>query len=150
MKEKLNDLLKSEGLKPGQFAEMLGINPAGVSHILAGRNKPGFDLLQKILRRFPQVNPDWLLLDAPQMYRTDAAPQTPRLSAPVPAAPATDLFSAPSASPTSDAPGPHTVPAADPIAMPANGLPADPRKTVERVVVFYTDLTFDSYSPTQR
>ena len=106
MKEKLSDLLKSEGLKPGQFAEMLGINPAGVSHILAGRNKPGFDLLQKILRRFPQINPDWLLLDSPQMYRDDEQP-----SSFTPAPPASDLFSA--AEPTSSripAPTPHTAP----------------------------------------
>ena len=46
MREKLLDLMKNEGLKPSQLAETLGINPAGISHILAGRNKPGFDLLQ--------------------------------------------------------------------------------------------------------
>ena len=69
MREKLLDLMKNEGLKPSQLAELLGINPAGISHILAGRNKPGFDLLQKILRRFPRINPDWLLLDSDKMYR---------------------------------------------------------------------------------
>ena len=53
------------------MAEMLEIQPSGISHILSGRNKPGFDLLQKILRRFPRVNPDWLLLDSGQMYRTE-------------------------------------------------------------------------------
>ena len=55
MREKLLDLMKNEGLKPSQLAELLEINPAGISHILAGRNKPGFDLLQKILRRFPRI-----------------------------------------------------------------------------------------------
>ena len=49
MREKLLDLMKNEGLKPSQLAEQLEINPAGISHILAGRNKPGFDLLQKII-----------------------------------------------------------------------------------------------------
>lgn len=63
--------MKREGLKPSQLAEMLGINPAGISHILKDRNKPSFDLLQKILRRFPQINPDWLLLDSTQMYRDE-------------------------------------------------------------------------------
>ena len=42
MREKLLDLMKNEGLKPSQLAELLEINPAGISHILAGRNKPGF------------------------------------------------------------------------------------------------------------
>ena len=71
MREKLLDLMKNEGLKPSQLAEQLEINPAGISHILAGRNKPGFDLLQKILRRFPRINPDWLLLDSDKMYRDE-------------------------------------------------------------------------------
>lgn len=70
MKEKLQQLMKSEGLTSSRMAEILRIQPSGISHILAGRNKPGFDLLQKILRRFPRVNPDWLLLDSEQMYRT--------------------------------------------------------------------------------
>ena len=71
MKEKLQQLMKIEGLTSSRMAEILGIQPSGISHILAGRNKPGFDLLQKILRRFPRVNPDWLLLDSEQMYRTE-------------------------------------------------------------------------------
>lgn len=71
MREKLLNLMQSEGLKPSQLAELLGVNPAGISHILSGRNKPGFDLLQKILKRFPQINPDWLLLDSDKMYRDE-------------------------------------------------------------------------------
>lgn len=71
MREKLLDLMKSEGLKPSQLADLLEINPAGISHILAGRNKPSFELLQKILRRFPRISPDWLLLDSGSMYRNN-------------------------------------------------------------------------------
>lgn len=71
MREKLLELMNREGLKPSQLAEILEINPAGISHILAGRNKPSFELLQKILRRFPRINPDWLLLDSNQIYRSE-------------------------------------------------------------------------------
>ena len=63
MREKLLNLMKSEQLTASKLAELLDIQPSGISHILGGRNKPSFDLVQKILRRFPQVNPDWLLLD---------------------------------------------------------------------------------------
>lgn len=72
MREKLLDIMKSEGLKPSQLAERLEINPAGISHILAGRNKPSFDFLQKMLTKFPRLSPDWLLLDKGPMYRSDA------------------------------------------------------------------------------
>lgn len=72
MREKLLNLMKSEQLTASKLAELLDIQPSGISHILGGRNKPSFDLVQKILRRFPHINPDWLLLDSEQMYRADA------------------------------------------------------------------------------
>ena len=76
MREKLLNLMKSEQLTASKLAELLDIQPSGISHILSGRNKPSFDLVQKILRRFPRVNPDWLLLDKDEMYRTiDIEPQ---------------------------------------------------------------------------
>ena len=72
MREKLQKLMASEQLTASRFAELLGIQTSGVTHLLGGRNKPSFDLVQKILRRFPHINPDWLLLDSEQMYRADA------------------------------------------------------------------------------
>lgn len=71
MREKLLKLMKSEKLSSSRLAEILEIQPSSISHILSGRNKPSFDFLVKILRRFPTLNPDWLLLDAEQMYRSD-------------------------------------------------------------------------------
>ena len=72
MREKLQKLMASEQLTASRFAELLGIQPSGVTHLLGGRNKPSFDLVQKLLRRFPHINPDWLLLDSEQMYRAEA------------------------------------------------------------------------------
>ena len=71
MKEKLSNFMKNEGLTSSRLAEILETQPSSISHIISGRNKPGFDLLQKILQRFPKVNPDWLLLDSEQMYRSE-------------------------------------------------------------------------------
>ncbi len=71
MKEKITHLMKSEGLTTTRLAEILEIQPSAVSHLVSGRNKPGYDLLQKILRRFPRINPDWLLLDSDEPYRKD-------------------------------------------------------------------------------
>ena len=81
MREKLQKLMSTEQLTSSRFAELLGIQPSGVSHLLGGRNKPSFDLVQKILRRFPHINPDWLILDSEQMYRTDADDQSASTSA---------------------------------------------------------------------
>ena len=70
MREKLLKLMENEKLTASRLAELLGIRSSGISHILSERNKPSYDFLQKILRRFPNINPDWLLLDSDQMYRS--------------------------------------------------------------------------------
>ena len=79
MREKLTILMKSEQLTMTKFAELLGIQPSGISHILSGRNNASLDMVKKVLRRFPQINPDWLLLDKDEMYRTERPNQSSEL-----------------------------------------------------------------------
>lgn len=144
---------ENEGLKPSQLAELLGINPAGISHILAGRNKPGFDLLQKILRRFPRINPDWLLLDSDKMYRDEPPAQS---SAPQPmsqpASPGGDLFGLASGRhPLEEKRQPETAENATGDPAPQQRLPAALfTANVKRIVVLYDDQTFESFTPTTK
>lgn len=146
MKEKLLKLLQNEGLKSGQFAEMVGVNPAGISHILAGRNKPGFDLLQKILRTFPRINPDWLLLDSEQMYRDDES-QDSSSEIPTPEKTLGENASASSVpNNASSASQNSSLDSALPAASPATCATNSPRQ-VERVIVLYTDGSCESYTP---
>ena len=72
MDEKLRILMQSENLTASKLAEILEIKPAAVSHILSGRNKPSFDLLCKIVNRFPQINPYWLLGDSQDILNSNA------------------------------------------------------------------------------
>lgn len=152
MREKLLDLMKSEGLKPSQLAEILGINPAGISHILAGRNKPGFDLLQKILRRFPRINPDWLLLDSDRMYR-DTVDESSQPEAPASASRSViggDLFDTVE-SRSSDS-TPRQMTEASPGSRQTLPQPPTSRTDapIERIIIFYADQSFESYTPTKR
>ena len=73
MRERLAILLKSEGLTSSKLAEILEVQPATISHILAGRNKPGFDFLARVMQCFPAISPDWLILGAEPMYRENSA-----------------------------------------------------------------------------
>lgn len=77
MKEKLQFLLKSKGLSASTLANMLEIQPSGISHLMSGRNKPSFDLVVKILKVFPDINPDWLLLDKGEMTRSSEPNHSP-------------------------------------------------------------------------
>lgn len=63
MDEKLRILMQNENLTASRLAEILEVKPAAISHILSGRNKPSYEMLCKIVTRFPQYNPYWLLGD---------------------------------------------------------------------------------------
>ena len=143
MREKLLNLMKSEQLTASKLAELLDIQPSGISHILSGRNKPSFDLVQKILRRFPRVNPDWLLLDKDEMYRTiDIEPQpaisqnisTEELDDTMQQSPASGMTASATNSTSASTPAQQIAAAY----APKSG-------NVKRVIVLFDDHTFESY-----
>ncbi len=70
MKDRIQRIMTKEGLQPTRFAEMVGVQRSSISHILSGRNKPSFDMIQGILKSFPKISADWLLLGKGEMYRT--------------------------------------------------------------------------------
>ena len=69
MKDRLQRFLELEQLSPAKLADILGIQRSGLSHILSGRNKPGFDLIQKMLVKFPALNADWLITGRGKIYK---------------------------------------------------------------------------------
>ncbi len=69
MEERLKLFLAMEGLSPSQFADKLGVQRSGVSHLLSGRNKPSFEFINKMLVTFPKINPDWLITGNGKAYR---------------------------------------------------------------------------------
>lgn len=57
------------GLGRQAFADRLKISPAVLSHISSGRNQPSLDLIMSLLRAYPEISPDWLLLGSGKMKR---------------------------------------------------------------------------------
>ena len=57
--------------------DKLGVARASVSHILAGRNKPGFDFLQSLLKHYPSLSIEWLISDKGKMYQAAQGKQEP-------------------------------------------------------------------------
>ena len=147
MREKLLNLMKSEQLTASKLAELLGIQPSGISHILGGRNKPSFDLVQKILRRFPQVNPDWLLLDRGEMYRALPTEQDSQNNASNPMVATEDenqmLQENPSSNDSTAAMMPNNL--SSPFSTDAIGAVSTKHGKVKRVIILFEDHTFESY-----
>lgn len=48
-------------LSASSFSEKIGVGRSSISHILSGRNKPSLDFILKILKEFPEVNLYWLM-----------------------------------------------------------------------------------------
>jgi transcriptional regulator with XRE-family HTH domain len=73
MDKRLQQFLDAENISQSQLADTLGVARAGISHILSGRNRPGFDFLEAMALHYPQVSMDWLLTGKGRMYK-DTAP----------------------------------------------------------------------------
>jgi len=74
MKERIRLFLEKENKTSSQFAEEIGIQPSGVSHVLSGRNKPSLDFILKMLNKYEDLNSDWLLFGKGEMYKSEDKP----------------------------------------------------------------------------
>ena len=59
--ERVKEIMEELEYSPSGFADTIDVPRPILSHILSGRNKPSLDVIQKILMRFPELNPWWLL-----------------------------------------------------------------------------------------
>lgn len=137
MDEKLRILMQSENLTASRLAEILEIKPAAVSHILSGRNKPSFDLLCKLVNRFPQINPYWLLGDAQEMRN----PNVPFSTSEQPSESSATLFDLGEQKSESVRNSDTTTPAEN-LAVPTLG-----RSDIEKIIIVYHDQTFEELKP---
>lgn len=136
MEGKLRILMQSENLTASRLAEILEVKPAAISHILSGRNKPSFELLCKLINRFPQINPYWLLGDATEMTNANA-----QITTSEGVTSSATLFDQPS----------EKTATTDVINF-ADKVPRLPRSEasnaeIEKIIVVYRDRTFEEYKP---
>lgn len=59
-------------LKKQDFASVLGVSGAVISHIQSGRNKASLEIVSGLLKHFPDISPDWLLFGQGNMHRAAA------------------------------------------------------------------------------
>lgn len=59
--KRLEHLLDYYDMSASLFADKLGVQRSGLSHLLSGRNKPSLDFVLKIIDKFPEVDLYWLL-----------------------------------------------------------------------------------------
>ena len=69
---RIKELIEELGYSAGQFADVVKINRSRLSHIITGRNNPSLEIVQAIIKRFPEINPLWLLIGNEPMFLVDS------------------------------------------------------------------------------
>lgn len=59
--KRIDQILKFHDLSASVFADTIGVQRSGISHLLAGRNKPSLEFVLKVVSSFPEVDLYWLL-----------------------------------------------------------------------------------------
>lgn len=77
MNTRLQQFLSAENLTQAQFADSISVARASISHIIAGRNNPGYDFIINTMKRYPELNIEWLLTGKGKMYRNSAHETVP-------------------------------------------------------------------------
>ena len=69
MKDRIFLLIETKELTFGKFADEIGVERSTMSHIKSDRSKPSLDMAQKVLARYPEVSAEWLILGRGPMFR---------------------------------------------------------------------------------
>jgi plasmid maintenance system antidote protein VapI len=133
MKDRLLKIIRQYNLTSTRFADELGVQRSGISHILSGRNQPSYDFIVKLMKQYPEINPDWLIMGNGTMFRPAAKEQINTEPS---------LFSVLEKNKI------------QPVAVNPPDMPGDGKTTkvttvtnIQQIVIFYPDGTFKPYLP---
>src|SRR5659263_248352 len=145
MKERILAFLQSENKSAAQFAEEIGVQPSGISHIISGRNNPSLDFVMKMLHKYSSLSAEWLLFGRGAMYKYTSQPTL--FDIPLKesvsgeaVAEGTDL----SSGPVSSSDSPETLSGTGNLGNSEEGTKD---KVLTKVLLFYSDKTCSEYYP---
>ncbi len=133
-------ILKEEKLTSSKFADILGVQPSGISHIISGRNKPSLDFLQKILTHFRELNALWLIIGEGEMYKPKIVSQQKKINFDLLEGDKKDNASLPPY--TSNSQGLNNEDKNTPIIE--QKIENEPR-SIKKIIVFYSDNSFEEF-----
>ena len=113
--KRLQKIIDHYAESASSFSDIIGVQRSSISHILSGRNKPSLDFVLKVLASYPEVELYWLLNGKGEF------PSKPK-----------NITS-------------EKNQIADTPLRPSNS-PSDTKdKSIEKIVIFYTDGTFKEF-----
>lgn len=136
---RLEEILEAYKLTAATLADDIDINRSTISHLLSGRNKPSLDLIMKLHRRFPDVALNWWLYgdgERSPVAHSNADKSKQQVEEEKEESKINELVNKEK---------PDEIPV--PKINLSDSIPSNNSKTVERVILFYTDGTFSTYKP---
>jgi transcriptional regulator with XRE-family HTH domain len=146
MKERILAFLQSENKSYAQFAEEIGVQPSGISHILSGRNNPSLDFVVKMLHRYTSLSAEWLLFGRGAMYKYASQPTLFETEPHITVSEDQSFSEAPDRE-IGAMPSPEGQERASGIELQQEIEPERAEKRLTRVLMFYSDKTFTEYRP---
>ena len=122
-KERIETLMQSLNFSARQFAAEIHVQPGTISNMMAGRNNPSLEVMKRIMERYPTLNPEWLIAGKGEMWRTVPGQEA-------------GLFDN---QPPTDGLAPQMRRAKE----EEQPVQVAPQKKISRIVVYYTDNTFE-------
>jgi len=68
--QRILEFINESGIMQKDFCEKAGISPPYLSQIKHGKHNPSFDMINKILNAYPELNRTWLLKGTGEMLNT--------------------------------------------------------------------------------
>lgn len=124
-KERIEEIMKSMKLTARQFAKEIRVQPGTISNMMSGRNNPSYEVIKRIMERYPTLNPEWLINGRGVMWRTAPGEQA-------------GLFDSLPPDPTDKS--------ARSAQKEEPQTPAAPPKQIKNIVVYYTDGTYEEFT----
>lgn len=122
---------------PSSFADKIGVQRSSISHILSKRNKPSLDFIQKILEHYPKIDAQWLINGKQSPKETELVNEEQGESPPTEIQETKIEERVKEVAENSN----HNK------QVKRSKVFAVVGKKIDRIVVFYTDNTFESFNP---
>lgn len=70
LKDRIEKIIRDEDITSSKFADEIGVQRSSISHTMSGRNKPSLDLIIKIIERYRYINSEWLITGRGEPYKS--------------------------------------------------------------------------------
>lgn len=118
---RLEKIMEFYELSATSFADKIQVGRSSISHIISGRNKPSLDFVMKVVQTFPEVELYWLL-NGKGSFPPAPQPEITSIKEKNTSSPISEEKETPKRNQSTTS------------------------KEIEKVIVFYTDGTFDAYT----